>query len=98
MKKIVSFASVLVLVAAPAVAQTWSSNAPKIGPVNQPEGMLIHPYPASANYCPTGLRPITMGGVICCGTPNTGETYVNRASSRRGWSGYNCPAGVKGCN
>ena len=98
MKKILSYASVLVLVAAPAMAQTWSSNAPKIGPVNQPEGMLIHPYPASANYCPSGLQPITIGGVICCGTPNTGETYMNRGASRRGWAGYNCPAGVKGCN
>lgn len=33
------------------------------------------PYPASANYCPQGLQPIQMGGVICCGVPNQAVTY-----------------------
>ncbi len=31
-------------------------------------------YPA-ANYCPTGLQPIQVGGVICCGVPNQAGTY-----------------------
>lgn len=98
MTKIFKLATILAFVSAPALAQTWSSNAPKIGPVNQPEGIMIHPAPASANYCPTGLQPITVGGVICCGTPNTGETYYNRASQRSYWGGYDCPAGAKGCD
>lgn len=85
--------------AAPVMAQTWSSNAPKIGPVNQPEGMLVHPYPASANYCPQGLQPITMGGVICCGTPTTSETYYNRAGGKKRHSHtMSCPPGQKGCS
>ncbi|MCW9043669.1 MAG: hypothetical protein OQK05_10040 [Pseudopelagicola sp.] len=98
MRTIFKVAAVLTLMAAPVAAQTWSSNAPNVGPVNQPEGMLMHPFPASANHCPNGLQPITMGGVICCGTPNTGETYYNRASYRRAYRGYDCPAGVKGCD
>ena len=98
LKKISMMSAALALVAAPAMAQTWSSNAPQIGHVNKPEGLMIHPYQASGNYCPSGLQPITMGGVICCGTPNTGETYYNRASSRRAYGGYDCPVGVKGCD
>jgi hypothetical protein len=35
----------------------------------------IYPYPASANYCPAGLQPITISGVICCGSPNQSMTY-----------------------
>ena len=98
MKRIYSLAAALALAAAPATAQTWSSNAPKIGPVNQPEGMLIHPYPSKANYCPSGLQPITMGGVICCGTPNTGEAYYNRAGGVRRSHSSSCPEGVMGCS
>lgn len=84
--------------AAPAMAQTWSSNAPNIGPVNKPEGLMVHPYPASANYCPQGLQPITMGGVICCGEPTTSETYYNRAGGKRHGQSMSCPAGQKGCS
>lgn len=32
-------------------------------------------YPTSANYCPAGLQPIVLGGVICCGVPNQAGTY-----------------------
>ncbi len=35
----------------------------------------IYPYPSSANYCPAGLQPITISGVICCGVPNQSMTY-----------------------
>lgn len=34
----------------------------------------IYPYHA-ANYCPAGLQPVTIGGVICCGQPNQHMTY-----------------------
>ena len=27
------------------------------------------------NFCPAGLQPITISGVICCGTPTRGESY-----------------------
>lgn len=35
----------------------------------------LFPYAASANYCPAGLQPIQMGGVICCGVPNQAVSY-----------------------
>ncbi|KIN61657.1 hypothetical protein Z945_2650 [Sulfitobacter noctilucae] len=34
----------------------------------------IYPYHA-ANYCPAGLQPITISGVICCGQPNQHMSY-----------------------
>jgi hypothetical protein len=37
--------------------------------------MKYYPYPTHVNYCPAGLQPISMGGVICCGVPNTHVTY-----------------------
>lgn len=35
----------------------------------------MFPYPAKANYCPSGLQPIVLNGVICCGVPNQETTY-----------------------
>ena len=34
-----------------------------------------YPYAGVANYCPAGLQPVVVGGVICCGTPTTTTTY-----------------------
>ena len=31
--------------------------------------MAIWAYPTEANYCPPGLQPVVLGGVICCGVP-----------------------------
>ncbi|MEL7255190.1 MAG: hypothetical protein AAGL23_13515 [Pseudomonadota bacterium] len=56
--RILSFATALALVAAPAMA----------------DGMKYFPYHGH-NFCPAGLQPISMGGVICCGQPNTHVTY-----------------------
>lgn len=66
----------------------------------------IYPYNASANYCPSGLQPITISGVICCGTPNQHVSYqsmkaqpakryyrVKKRSARA-----HCPVGAKGCS
>ena len=39
------------------------------------QGPKIYAYGASANYCPSGLQPITMNGVICCGQPNQNQSY-----------------------
>ncbi|MFW2541402.1 hypothetical protein ACN2XU_02080 [Primorskyibacter sp. 2E107] len=62
---------------------------------------LMHSYPAE-NLCPAGLQPVTMGGVICCGSPNAGP-YINRAGKakytaqpkRKAPTAY-APAGEKG--
>ncbi|MEP3052646.1 hypothetical protein [Ascidiaceihabitans sp.] len=69
----------------------------------------IYPYHAKANYCPAGLQPITISGVICCGTPNQSMSYqhvmMNAAKRhkpkrhvRRAKSVYDCPIGTKGCS
>lgn len=34
----------------------------------------IHPY-HGPNYCPIGLQPVVVNGVICCGTPNSNVSY-----------------------
>ena len=34
----------------------------------------IYAYHAE-NFCPAGLQPITIDGVICCGTPNQSTSY-----------------------
>lgn len=38
------------------------------------DSMKYYPYHGH-NFCPAGLQPISMGGVICCGQPNTHVTY-----------------------
>lgn len=38
------------------------------------DSMKYYPYHGK-NFCPAGLQPISVGGVICCGTPNTHATY-----------------------
>jgi len=68
----------------------------------------IYAYPASANFCPAGLQPVTISGVICCGTPNTATSYqqmmshpapkkhkVRHYHPRR--ASYSCVPGEKGC-
>lgn len=71
-------------------------------PTNDPNSnMLVHAYHAP-NYCPAGLQPVTVGGVICCGTPNAGP-YVDRPGKasyrKRGHAPApraHAPAGEKG--
>ncbi|CUH67669.1 hypothetical protein TG4357_03140 [Thalassovita gelatinovora] len=63
----------------------------------------IYAYDSPANYCPQGLQPIQINGVICCGTPNQPVSYqsmMRENSTRR--STYRasraiCPEGQKGC-
>ncbi len=63
----------------------------------------IYAYPSAENYCPTGLRPVTIGGVICCGVPNQSMTYQQvmahpvpkRHAAPRAQA--ECPIGTKGC-
>ncbi len=69
----------------------------------------LYPYQAGANYCPAGLQPVTISGVICCGTPNQSISYqqakahpvkrhhvVKRHYVRSAKA--HCPVGTKGCN
>jgi len=65
------------------------------------EGVKLYPYATTVNYCPAGLQPIVLNGVICCGQPNTGMTWqqvkrhpVQRVRHTRS---YSCPEGEKGC-
>lgn len=58
------------LSAAPAFA--WSEHPtarPEFQPADPNRRVAIWAYPSSANYCPAGLQPVRIGGVICCGTP-----------------------------
>jgi hypothetical protein len=67
----------------------------------------LYPYHSKENYCPSGLQPVVMGGVVCCGQPNQSMTYaqvkqhpvakrkVHRAATRSGR--LVCPIGEKGC-
>ena len=70
----------------------------------------IYAYPASANYCPAGLQPITISGVICCGVPNQHVSYhsmmkhpvrkhhVKKTYYKVRSARAHCPAGQKGCS
>jgi hypothetical protein len=64
----------------------------------------IYAYASKANYCPAGLRPITIDGTICCGTPNQSMSYqavkahpVRKTRSMRRVAKVYCPEGMKGC-
>ncbi|WP_050931733.1 hypothetical protein [Aestuariivita boseongensis] len=65
----------------------------------------IYPYASKQNFCPQGLQPVTISGVICCGTPNQSQSYQSmmqqsgshKRSYRAASSRADCPPGVKGC-
>lgn len=69
----------------------------------------IYPYATSHNFCPAGLQPVTISGVICCGTPNQNVSYqsmmahpvakkkVHRVKHRTYSARAHCPVGTKGC-
>ncbi len=44
--------------------------------------MPIYAYPSKHNYCPAGLQPVVVGGVICCGAP-THAAQVHHPAPRR---------------
>jgi hypothetical protein len=72
----------------------------------------LYAYPSSANYCPAGLQPVTLGGAIGCGTPNQPMTYAevkahpvvhrhphrHRTAALRRSARVPCPVGAKGCS
>ncbi len=73
---------ILTTIAALAVAAPAFAGGYEKTQSHAPAQMLVHKYPAKHNFCPAGLQPITMNGVICCGTPNAGP-YVDRAGGKR---------------
>lgn len=65
----------------------------------------IYPYHGE-NFCPAGLQPITISGVVCCGQPNQNISYQQakmtaapRHKVRRSYKPKqsSCPVGTKGC-
>lgn len=54
------------LACAAAPAHAWSE-----WPNTQPatDTVAVWAYPSKQNYCPAGLQPVVVGGVICCGVP-----------------------------
>lgn len=66
-----------ILAAAPALA--WSDRS-----YTQPTAkeIAVWAYPSKQNYCPVGLQPVTIGGVIYCGQP-THVGYQTHPTPRR---------------
>lgn len=93
MKNLISAAALTVALITPAFAQTWSSNAPRIGSVNQPEGIYIPAYPVSVNHCHPGYQPVVFGGRISCGKPLSGASSTSAPVA----SAASCAEGAKGC-
>ncbi len=68
----------------------------------------IYSYHARANYCPAGLQPIQIDGVICCGSPNQHISYnqalahpvakkkIHKVVHHRPARKLVCPVGEKG--
>lgn len=70
----------------------------------------IYPYQTSDNYCPAGLQPVSINGVICCGQPNQHISYQSamahpvaapkkqhRATHKINRARSQCEVGTKGC-
>ena len=59
----------------------------------------LYPYATHVNYCPPGLQPIVLGGVICCGQPNTHMSWqqVMKHPVRTHYVSHACRPGEKGC-
>ena len=66
------------------------------------DGMRYYPVHTHVNYCPAGLQPISVGGVICCGRPNTHVTWnqmkQHPVAKRTYTYQSSCPPGQKGCD
>lgn len=69
------------------------------------DGVKIYPFASAESYCPDGLQPVSIAGVICCGTPDQSMTYQQvmrhpvRVAARAPKSEAKvCPEGEKGCS
>ena len=76
----IAAAFIAAVAAAPALA--WSDH-PQGRPEFQPTRptVAVSAYKTNHNFCPAGLQPVMMGGVICCGTP-THPDYSRHPVSR----------------
>ena len=79
-----------------------------LAPAQATADAKIYPY-HGANFCPAGLQPVTISGVICCGKPNQHISYrqalahpAKKRHVRKHRPVYSakahCPAGTKGCS
>lgn len=68
------------------------------------EEAKIYLFESQANYCPAGLGPVAVAGVISCGVANQAQTYqqvMRHPAPRRAphYSAHpNCREGIKGCS
>lgn len=76
-----TFAITAALTSSGSAAFAWGDMYMGDGTNNPNSNTLVHSYSAP-NFCPAGLQPVTMGGVICCGEPNAGA-YVDHGSVKR---------------
>lgn len=86
----------LAMMSGTAAADGHSNNGPR-----------IYAYKGGANYCPEGLQPVTISGVICCGTPNQSISYQQALAHPRAKKKHvrarsvsaraDCQVGTKGC-
>ena len=72
-------------------------------PLHAGDAVKVYPYDHAENYCPSGLQPVTINGVICCGVPTETISYQAAkahpvARTKRYERRQSCPAGVKGCS
>lgn len=66
----------------------------------------LYPYHSKENYCPGGLQPVSLGGMISCGTPNQSQSYrqvmqhpapAKKHHVYKARRSQNCAEGQKGC-
>lgn len=71
--KITAAAGVLALTASQAMA--WGDMYMGDNAENNPNSMSP-PAAHVQNFCPAGLQPVSVGGVICCGTPGNNMSML----------------------
>jgi len=66
---------------------------------------VVYPYATAHNYCPEGLQPVTVTGVISCGRPTADvpsyqhvKMHGSRRHVARRHKSSECPIGEKGCH
>lgn len=62
---------------------------PALADMSQPTQDMpsVWAYPQAENYCPAGLQPVRLGGVVCCGKP-THTGYGDAPAARPSYVAY----------
>ncbi|MCT4607755.1 MAG: hypothetical protein N4A70_00955 [Pelagimonas sp.] len=81
MRLILKMAAVAALSVSGTAAFAWGDMYMGDATNNPNSNMMVHSY-GGENYCPAGLQPVYVGGMICCGTPNAGP-YINRSGGHK---------------